>query len=134
VVAWECFSLLYFGFPLPNTAYAKLGGGVPRGDLVVQGFVYALDSIALDPVTLMTIAAAVVATVATGLRRDPPIALGIVLSIVYVIAVGGDFMSGRFFAAPLVCSVMLLVRRREWGAEPMAAMAVVLLAVVATIS
>jgi len=133
VVAWEGFSLLYFGFPLPNTAYAKLGGGVPRGDLAIQGFVYVLDSIALDPVTLMTIGGAVVATCATGARRDLPIALGILLSVVYVVGVGGDFMSGRFFAAPLACSVMLLVRRRDWGVEPMLTLAVVLLAVVAAI-
>jgi arabinofuranosyltransferase len=134
VVAWECFSLLYFGFPLPNTAYAKLGGGVPRGDLVVQGFIYVLDSIALDPLTLMTIGAAVAATLTAGARRDWPVALGLIFSAVYVVAAGGDFMSGRFFAAPFVCAVILLVRRCEWGAEPMLAMAIILLAVVAAIS
>ena len=24
-IFWELFSLLYYGFPFPNTAYAKLG-------------------------------------------------------------------------------------------------------------
>jgi arabinofuranosyltransferase len=133
VVVWEGFSLLYFGFPLPNTAYAKLGGGVPRGDLAVQGFVYILDSIALDPVTLTAIGGAVVATCLTRARRDAPIALGIALSAVYVVAAGGDFMSGRFFAASFACAVMLLVRRREWTQQPTLAMAVVVLAVVAAI-
>jgi arabinofuranosyltransferase len=26
---WECFSLFYYGFFFPNTAYAKLGTGIP---------------------------------------------------------------------------------------------------------
>jgi arabinofuranosyltransferase len=32
-VAWEVFSLIYYGFPAPNTAYAKLDTGVERGDI-----------------------------------------------------------------------------------------------------
>jgi len=131
---WECFSLIYFGFPLPNTAYAKIGGSIPRADLVVQGLVYALDSIALDPLTLTTIAAAVVLTLTGRSRRDWPLALGITVAVAYVIAVAGDFMSGRFFAAPFVCAVMLLVRREEWGSEPVLATSVILLALVAAVS
>src|SRR5205814_8237183 len=122
LLAWECSSVVYYGFPLPNTAYAKLGGGVPRADLAVQGLVYLLDSIALDPLTLTTIAASIALTMAGGSRRDWPIAIGLVLSVAYVVAVAGDFMSGRFFAAPFLCAVILLVRRREWAEEPMLAM------------
>jgi arabinofuranosyltransferase len=133
IVTWECFSLVYFGFPLPNTAYAKIGGGIPRADLAVQGIVYVFDSIAVDPLTLAAIAGTVGVTLASRSYRDWPIALGIVLSVAYVIAVAGDFMSGRFFAAPFVCAVMLLVRRREWSAEPILAITVILLAVVAAL-
>jgi len=133
VGAWECFSVVYFGFPLPNTAYAKIGGGIPRADLAVQGLVYAFDSIALDPLTLMTIAAAVALPLSGRTRREWPLALGIVLSIVYTIAVAGDFMSGRFFAAPFVCAVIMLVRGAEWSRQPVLAMAVMLVALVAAI-
>jgi arabinofuranosyltransferase len=34
LVAWEVFSLIYYGFPVPNTAYAKLDTGAERGELV----------------------------------------------------------------------------------------------------
>ncbi len=27
---WEAFALFYYGFPFPNTAYAKLGTGIGR--------------------------------------------------------------------------------------------------------
>ena len=37
-----------------------------------------------------------------------PFVVGIVLYLLYVMKVGGDFMSGRFFAAPLFVAVILL--------------------------
>ena len=37
---WEMFSLIYYGFPFPNTAYAKLNTGIDRIDLIHQGFLY----------------------------------------------------------------------------------------------
>lgn len=134
VLAWESFSLVYYGFPFPNTAYAKLGGGVPRLELAFQGLLYLLDSIALDPVTVAVIATASAATFAGNHRRDWPIAAGLVLTVAYVVWVAGDFMSGRFLAAPFVCAVMLLVRRDDWGAVPGSAAGAVLVAVVAAVT
>ena len=32
-VLWTLFSLVYYGFPFPNTAYAKLGMGIDSGEL-----------------------------------------------------------------------------------------------------
>ena len=37
-ISWELFSLIYYGFPFPNTAYAKLNTGINRLDLIEQGF------------------------------------------------------------------------------------------------
>ena len=34
LLCWEMFALLYYGFPFPNTAYAKLSHGLPRGELL----------------------------------------------------------------------------------------------------
>jgi arabinofuranosyltransferase len=39
-----------------------------------------------------------------------PIAYGILLECAYVLTIGGDFMSGRLFAAPLLVSVVVLAR------------------------
>jgi len=40
VLIWEGFSLLYYGFPFPNTYYAKLTSSIPPGDLLLQGLRY----------------------------------------------------------------------------------------------
>ena len=90
---WTAFSLIYYGVPFPNTAYAKLGTGIAQGDLVQQGVIYLLDSIDRDPVTLVTILFAV----ALGLLSRGParwIAGGMLVHLAYVVSIGGDFMSG----------------------------------------
>jgi arabinofuranosyltransferase len=37
---WELFSLFYYGFPFPNTAYAKLGTGINSFTMIEQGWYY----------------------------------------------------------------------------------------------
>jgi arabinofuranosyltransferase len=108
LAAWEIFSVVYYGFPFPNTAYAKLGPGVPRGELLYQGGLYLLDSINNDPITLLVILVAVFSSWAV--RRGWATSAGIGLYVTYVIWVGGDFMSGRFLSAPLFCSVVQICR------------------------
>lgn len=110
LVIWEFFSIIYYGSPFPNTAYAKLNTGIGWGPLVMQGLVYLVNSITHDPVTLFAIAVFVLAAVATRPRDSWPIALGIVLYLIYVVSIGGDFMSGRFLTAPLFCAVLLMSR------------------------
>lgn len=39
-LAWEVFSLIYYGFLFPNTAYAKLNAGIPLSEYIQQGIVY----------------------------------------------------------------------------------------------
>ena len=109
LAAWEIFSIVYYGFPFPNTAYAKLGPGVPRGELLYQGALYLLDSISNDPITLLVILVAV--SSAWALRREWTASAGIFLYVAYVVWVGGDFMSGRFLSAPLLCSVIQICRQ-----------------------
>src|SRR5699024_1446268 len=36
IIAWSCFSLYYYGFIFPNTAYAKLGTEIPQSQIFVQ--------------------------------------------------------------------------------------------------
>jgi arabinofuranosyltransferase len=107
---WELFSIIYYGFPFPNTAYAKLTNGVPPGDLAIQGVAFLLNSAADDPLTLLAIGVFVTVALASRARVTWPIALGIVLYLVYVVRVGGDFMSGRFLTPPLFAAVALFAR------------------------
>jgi arabinofuranosyltransferase len=108
LVLWELFSLLYFGFPFPNTYYAKLGASIPRWALLLQGCYYYLSAINQDPFTLMVTAAALVLALFERRPRTLAIAGGLLLYHLYVISIGGDFMLGRFYATPFLGAVVLL--------------------------
>lgn len=109
IVLWTAFSLLYYGFPFPNTAYAKLGTGISLEESTEQGIIYLIDSMARDPITLPMIGLGMV----IGLRSSSvgvSLALGCLLYLVYIVRIGGDFMSGRFLTAPLLVSSILFSR------------------------
>src|SRR5262249_49779271 len=55
---WLLSALVYYGFPFPNTYYAKVAFGVPHWVQLRQGFAYVASSLRFDPITLATIAAA----------------------------------------------------------------------------
>jgi arabinofuranosyltransferase len=108
-ILWEAFSILYYGFPFPNTAYAKLDTGIRSLLLAEQGVIYLLSSLNWDPLTLTMIAFGVILGIISDERKVKPIAAGVVLYLAYVVVIGGDFMSGRFLAAPLLVALVLIV-------------------------
>ena len=55
--AWVVFVLFYYGFPFPNTAYAKLGTGVETGELLAKGIHYVVQSCRNDPLTPLILVA-----------------------------------------------------------------------------
>lgn len=107
-ILWELFSLFYYGFPFPNTAYAKLNTGVPQSELVLQGLYYLLNSLLLDPITPFAITIGLLFPIIKKMKNGLPLSLGIILYLLYIIIVGGDFMGGRFLSAPLICSVIII--------------------------
>lgn len=109
-VTWLGFSTFYYGFPLPNTAYAKLNTSIPFGEQLAQGFNYFVDSVYRDPLVFLV----VLASSGVVFRRRTPastiaLGLGIWGYLAYVGAVGGDFMSGRFLTVVYLMSVLLVV-------------------------
>jgi arabinofuranosyltransferase len=106
LLLWVMFSTVYYGFPFPNTFYAKLGAGIPQNVLWRMGLHYFLDSLRRDPITLPLILLGLLVTVRR--RRQWPIAIGIVLYLVYIGRIGGDFMSGRFLTTPLWAALFLI--------------------------
>jgi arabinofuranosyltransferase len=109
VAAWLLFATFYYGFPLPNTYYAKVATGIPASLLYQQGLAYLLNSFAHDPVTLGTVGIAA----ALAVRSSPPVRLAALSSLLYVaytVSVGGDFMSGRFFAMPFLVALLAIIR------------------------
>lgn len=111
VVLWMAFSLYYYGFPLPNTAYAKLGTGIALDERLMQGLRYLFHSIANDPITPVFIAFGI-AVGFSGALMQASLAAGITLYMMYVMYIGGDFMGGRFFTAPLLVAAMVISRSK----------------------
>jgi arabinofuranosyltransferase len=108
LAAWLLFALFYYGFPWPNTAYAKLNNGIPAGLLAAQGFRYFAASLRMDPVTLPVIAAAILCAAWRRRFDTVAIAAGVLLYLAYLVTIGGDFMCGRFFTTPLLASIFLI--------------------------
>lgn len=108
-IAWEAFALIYYGFPFPNTAYAKLSTGIPPSEYLVRGAWYYVMSFVQSPTVIATILLGSVAILLERrLKSIVPLA-GIALYLVYIVRIGGDFMRGRFFTAPLFVVLLVLV-------------------------
>ena len=105
LLLWELFAFFYYGFLFPNTAYAKLNTGIPQMELWQQGGHYFFNSLTSDPLTLTVIAGFVVATIVFRARHILPLAIGVMLYLIYILSIGGDFMIGRYFTAPLFLAV-----------------------------
>jgi arabinofuranosyltransferase len=145
LVAWEIFSLWYFGFPFPNTKYAKLDTGIPAGALARQGLFYAIDLVRRDGASalILLLGLSLAARAAWSGRCTGEAAqnlgfaalgLGIAALIAFVIAVGGDFMSGRFFAPAVFLSALLIARALQQRVRAAAAVAALALAASLTTS
>ncbi len=109
ILLWEAFCVLYYGSPVPNTAVAKLNLDMPRAVLVQQGMRYLADALRHDPVTLLLIILGAGAALGSGKTDTRLLGAGVVLYAFYVVWVGGDFMAGRFLAAPAVAAAALLL-------------------------
>lgn len=108
-ILWELFSIIYYGFPFPNTYYAKLNTGISQYLLIKHGILFFFNSIVWDPITLFTIGASFILSMLLGTRQEKMISLGVGIYLGYVLWIGGDFMSGRFLSVPLLSSVIILV-------------------------
>jgi arabinofuranosyltransferase len=111
LAAWELFSVFYYGFPFPNTVYAKMVTGIPRDLLITRGLYYFRDTLIADPITLPAIAAALVVLACSRRGDDRMVGVALAVSLLFVVLVGGDYMTGRFFSAPFVVAVLTLCRR-----------------------
>lgn len=105
LVAWEGFALVYYGSPVPNSAWAKLNVAIGLPALAARGADYLLDSLTRDPITEVATLACVAFACVRGNGARRAAAAGVVLYLVYVVCIGGDFMSGRFLTAPLLLGV-----------------------------
>ncbi len=112
LAAWTGFSLLYFGFPLPMTAYNKLGSGLSHVVQIQNGLYYYLFTLRNDPPVLPIIFTALVWLIAcNGASRA--LASGVALHLFYVLYTGADYMGGRFFTYSYLLAVVVIVDHAE---------------------
>lgn len=109
---WTLFSLFYYGFPFPNTAYAKLNVDLPTRLFLLKGLGYLYDSLIRDPITLTTIFMGLYLLIRERTILSFSIACGTLLYLIYILRIGGDFMSGRFLTVPFYLSLFGL--QRNW--------------------
>lgn len=119
ILLWECFSLFYYGFAFPNTKYAKLHTGIAQSEYVTLGGHYILNLLAVDVIGAAVILCSVSAIPflyrrwKNGRREDTLVhlglALGVLAYVLYVVSVGGTYLSGRLFSLPIYVSACLLL-------------------------
>ena len=111
LTAWCLFATIYYGTPFPITAYAKaISVGIDPLDLLRQGGFYLVYVVTTDPLTMVVIAGGIAIGLMRRELRCRSLALGALLYCCYVIKVGGDFMSDRFFAPPFVMALAIVAR------------------------
>ncbi|MEW6535292.1 MAG: hypothetical protein AB1454_06680 [Candidatus Auribacterota bacterium] len=108
ILTWELFSLVYYGFLIPNTAYAKLCAGIPSYEMHDKGVFYLLNSIQRDPVTLPVIFCSIVVPFLTKRRHLYVCSISVLLYLMYIVKIGGCFMSGRFLSPLVFFAVTIL--------------------------
>lgn len=109
LAAWEVFSLIYYGFPFPNTYYAKAQNYIPLVQEVWAGMNYFLFTLKFDPLTWVVILAAFVAVIWQREKRGIALAVGMALYLAYILQIGGDFMGGRFLSNAFLAAALLLL-------------------------
>lgn len=109
-LVWEVFSLFYYGFPFPNTAYAKLNTGIRMLEILIQGFKYFQSSFRLDPVIFFVFLGCLLWFSWKGTNRQRMVMFGMVIYMIYIVYIGGDFMAVRYFSVPVfICAALLSV-------------------------
>lgn len=129
IACWLVFAIVYYGSPFPNTAYAKLGAGIPRIELIQQGLLYLLETALRDPLSALLLLTGM-AVIRTLPQERTALSLGGILYVAYIVWIGGDFMLGRFLTGPIliscICVATTLARLPRRRLRPVAHTAIAL--------
>lgn len=117
IIVWLLFSLLYYGFILPNTAYAKLFTNIVQLEYFRFGGHYLLNLFAADIFSGLLLLVSFIALLTHGRRYfvnegGSTLYFGIAFSVwcytFYIMLSGGTYLSGRFLSLPVFASLYLL--------------------------
>lgn len=96
----------YYGYPLPNTAVAKLTSSISVVERIQYGVAYWRDSfVYFDPVPVALLAASAAMALVVRSGRALAWAGGGMMHAAYVVWIGGDFMAGRFTHTAMLLSI-----------------------------
>jgi len=130
---WVGFSLLYYGFPFPNTAYAKsISPEFPIDWKIKRGLAYTRASLREDVAAYVLLVGACALAIWQGAPRARLVLGGVVLYVGFVVVTGAaaTHMGGRFFSVVLFASIVLFVHllRERRAAAVLAGVLVVYIA------
>lgn len=108
LLAWELFSLFYYGSLVPNPVLARLASDVPRVALLGQGAHYLFWTLAVDPVAPVLVALGVGVGLAGRGSARFPVALGVLAQLAAVAWTGGDHLPGRALSTVVLAGAWLL--------------------------
>ncbi len=103
---WMLFSTFYYGFPFPNTAYAKLGTDIALKDYLIRGVRYYTNAAFCDPIILIVPLAVSVAAIVVRKAQYIFCMTGPLIYGLYLLYIGGDFMMGRHFTLMFFISLI----------------------------
>lgn len=123
-IVWCLFSTWYYGFPFPNTAYSKLYTALPASYYFSSGLSYLFWSWVCYGSIPLSIALAILlyCKKAAGNAVVLSLLCGILLYVLYIVDVGGDFMLGRHFSVVLyvcMCIIVHLLRDSDNQSYPL---------------
>jgi len=122
LVAWLVFAEFYYGSPLPNTYYAKMPYTDPSFFLWWHGVYNLVDYSRRDPWGFWTMLLVIPLGIRSFVHWSKSVSqkeaaclamcIGVVLNIFYIVMVGADYLTGRFWSVPtfaaMCCFAMLL--------------------------
>lgn len=118
VALWLLLAAWYYGTPFPNTMYAKVGA-FSTGESLRHGLSYFADYLLTEPLHVAVAALALAMGIRAGRSRSWPQVLhreqllllaccvGVLLYVLYLVVIGGDFMRGRMFTAAFLMAVVV---------------------------
>jgi len=114
LILWFGFALVYFGFLLPNSYYAKLGLDASPALLIRNGLHIMASCLRSDPITIPIIVLPTMIIAIFPHKLRPALAqAGGLLYVLYFIKIGGDFIGFRFFALSALLSALILLSYLE---------------------
>jgi arabinofuranosyltransferase len=111
-LGWLLLSLIYYGFPFPNTAYAKtLCTGIPVSWKIERGLEYLTNSLRWDTASHLFLVLAAVLSATARSKRSLFILSGVLLYLGFTVILGASatHQSGRFLAVPFYITSLVLI-------------------------